>query len=101
MRRRKRRRRRRRGKRMSRRRRRRRSSSRSLLFCIKNAPSQSCRTTSFFLMKIYVHLDEDSTPLPPHTLKIDDASSLSVSNIIEQFCTAYTAKVKLYTNIRV
>jgi hypothetical protein len=51
-------------------------------------------------MKIYVHLDEDSTPLPPHTLKIDDASSLSVANVIEQFCGAYSAKVSFYkTNI--
>jgi hypothetical protein len=44
-------------------------------------------------MKIYVHLDEDSTPLPPHTLKIDDASSLTVANVIEQFSSAYVAKV--------
>jgi hypothetical protein len=44
-------------------------------------------------MKIYVHLDEDSTPLPPHTLKIDDASSLTVANVVEQFCAAYVAKV--------
>jgi hypothetical protein len=44
-------------------------------------------------MKIYVHLDEDSTPLPPHTLKIDDASPLSVAAVIEQFSSAYASKV--------
>jgi len=55
---------------------------------------------AFFRMKIYVHLDEDSSPLPPHTLKIDDASPLTVSNIIEQFCAAYAAKVKLSTQVR-
>ena len=44
-------------------------------------------------MKIYVHLDEDSATIPPHTLKIDDASSLTIANLIDQFSTAYVSKV--------
>ena len=44
-------------------------------------------------MKIYVHLDEDSATIPPHTLKIDDASSLTIANLIHQFSTAYVSKV--------
>jgi hypothetical protein len=44
-------------------------------------------------MKIYVHLDEDSGPFPPFTLKIDDASSMSVENVVERFCAAYKVKV--------
>ena len=55
------------------------------LLCISNDAA--------YFMKIYVHLDEDSTPLPPHTLKIDDASPLSVAAVIEQFLSAYASKV--------
>ena len=43
-------------------------------------------------MKLYVHLDDDS-PLPPHTLKIDDAAPLTIANVIDQFSSAYAAKV--------
>lgn len=60
-----------------------------------DAVKYHCKHDDFILMKIYVHLDEDSAPLPPYTLKIDDASSLSVSHVIEQFCAAYAAKVNM------
>jgi len=43
------------------------------------------------IMKIYVHLDEDSISASLHT-KIDDASPLSVAAVIEHFSSAYASR---------